>query len=47
MRLIMLFIFVFVFSACGKTGDLYLPQDKSENTPAAEPALKTEATTKP
>jgi len=42
MRLIMLFIFVFVFSACGKTGDLYLPQDKPEKTPAAEPALKTE-----
>ncbi len=47
MRLIMLFFFVLIFSAGGKTGDLYLPQDKSENAPATEPALKTEATTKP
>ncbi len=47
MRIFMLFIFVLGVSACGKTGDLYLPQDKSEKASAAEPALKTEATTKP
>ncbi len=47
MRLIMLFILVFVFSACGKTGDLYLPQDKAEKAPAAEPSLKTEPGTEP
>lgn len=42
MRLFMLLIIALVFSACGKTGDLYLPD---ENTSAEEPAAKTEPST--
>ena len=44
MRLFMLLIIALVFSACGKTGDLYLPD---ENAPAEKPAAKTEASTEP
>lgn len=42
MRLFMLFI-IFILSACGKTGDLYLPDEgKTEKTSAEEPSVKTE-----
>lgn len=38
MRLFMLFVTVLVLSACGKTGDLYLPDD---NTSTKEPVEDT------
>ena len=41
MRLFVLFVTMLVLSACGKTGDLYLPD---ENVPAKEPAEKTTPT---
>ena len=44
MRVFMLLVITFVFSACGKTGDLYLPDEKPS---AEEPAAKTEPSTEP
>ena len=44
MRLFMLLIIALVLSACGKTGDLYLPD---ENATVEKPAAKTEASTEP
>ncbi len=42
MRLIMPFI-ILILSACGKTGDLYLPdENKTETVPTEESSVKAE-----